>query len=75
MLKIPEPLTLGKLPLWNKITSLMGSDIAVDLGTANTLVYVKGVGVALKVTPVSPVTVTCPAPYCMMSTLCPMVKA
>jgi rod shape-determining protein MreB len=47
MLKIPEPLTLSSLPLWKKLSCFMGSDIAVDLGTANTLVYVKGVGVAL----------------------------
>src|SRR4029453_12554483 len=32
----------------NPISSLMGRDMAVDLGTANTLVYVRGRGIVLK---------------------------
>ena len=31
----------------NPITSLIGRDMAVDLGTANTLVYVRGRGIVL----------------------------
>src|SRR5687768_2688868 len=31
----------------NPISSLMGRDMAVDLGTANTLVYVRGRGIVL----------------------------
>jgi rod shape-determining protein MreB len=32
---------------WNKLSSLIAADVAIDLGTANTLVYVKGIGVVL----------------------------
>lgn len=32
---------------WNKLSSLIAADVAIDLGTANTLVYVKGLGVVL----------------------------
>ena len=30
-----------------KLTGLMSTDMAIDLGTANTLVYVKGQGIVL----------------------------
>lgn len=33
--------------MFNKILSMMSSDMAIDLGTANTLVYVKGRGIVL----------------------------
>mgnify|MGYP003109759264 CR=1 FL=1 len=33
--------------MFSKILSMMSSDMAIDLGTANTLVYVKGQGIAL----------------------------
>ncbi len=42
-LKIKQ-LASGK---WNKVSSLFASDIGIDLGTANTLVYVKGKGIVL----------------------------
>src|SRR3989338_1922445 len=32
----------------NKILSLLGKDIAIDLGTANSLVYVKGRGIVIQ---------------------------
>ena len=31
----------------NSVLRMFGSDIAIDLGTANTLVYVKGAGVVI----------------------------
>ncbi len=33
--------------MWQKIMGLLSADMAIDLGTANTLVYVKGKGVVL----------------------------
>ncbi|MDO4183921.1 MAG: rod shape-determining protein [Rhodospirillales bacterium] len=33
--------------MWNKIMGLLSADMAIDLGTANTLVYVKGKGIVL----------------------------
>ena len=33
--------------MFNKIMSLWSQDMAIDLGTANTLVYVKGKGIVL----------------------------
>ena len=33
--------------MFGKLFSLMSTDMAIDLGTANTLVYVKGHGVQL----------------------------
>ena len=33
--------------MWNKLMGLLSADMAIDLGTANTLVYVKGRGVVL----------------------------
>ena len=33
--------------MWQKIKGLFSSDMAIDLGTANTLVYVKGKGIVL----------------------------
>lgn len=38
--------TLKTSPL-RKLSSVMASDVAIDLGTANTLVYVKGLGIVL----------------------------
>jgi rod shape-determining protein MreB len=32
---------------WNKISAIIAADVAIDLGTANTLVYVKGLGIVL----------------------------
>lgn len=32
---------------WNRLSSLIAADVAIDLGTANTLVYVKGIGIVL----------------------------
>lgn len=32
---------------WNKLSSVIAADVAIDLGTANTLVYVKGLGIVL----------------------------
>jgi len=31
--------------LWNYLLGLFSNDLAIDLGTANTLVYVKGHGI------------------------------
>ena len=33
--------------MWNKLMGLLSADMAIDLGTANTLVYVKGKGIVL----------------------------
>lgn len=33
--------------MWQRLMSLFSSDMAIDLGTANTLVYVKGKGIVL----------------------------
>ena len=33
--------------LWNRILGLFSNDLAIDLGTANTLVYVRGKGIVL----------------------------
>ena len=33
--------------MFNKIMSMWSTDMAIDLGTANTLVYVKGRGIVL----------------------------
>ena len=38
--------TLKTNPL-RKLSSVMAADVAIDLGTANTLVYVKGLGIVL----------------------------
>ena len=35
------------MAFWDKLSGLFTSDMAIDLGTANTLVYVKGKGVVL----------------------------
>jgi rod shape-determining protein MreB len=32
---------------WNKVSAVIAADVAIDLGTANTLVYVKGLGIVL----------------------------
>jgi rod shape-determining protein MreB and related proteins len=34
-------------PSLKKISSIIAADVAIDLGTANTLVYVKGLGIVL----------------------------
>ena len=34
--------------MWNKFINLFSNDIGIDLGTANTLVYVKDRGVVLR---------------------------
>ncbi len=39
--------TANKPGLWNRFTGLFNNDIAIDLGTANTLVYIKGKGIVL----------------------------
>ena len=33
--------------MFKKLLEMMSSDMAIDLGTANTLVYVKGKGIVL----------------------------
>ena len=33
--------------MWKKLMGLLSADMAIDLGTANTLVYVKGKGIVL----------------------------
>ncbi len=47
MLKIPEKNSLSNSRLWKKVSASMSADLAVDLGTANTLVYLKGAGIIL----------------------------
>ncbi len=47
MLKLPEKNSNLSKQLWKKMSAFMSADIAMDLGTANTLVYVKGEGVVL----------------------------
>jgi rod shape-determining protein MreB len=32
---------------WSKLSAVIAADVAIDLGTANTLVYVKGLGIVL----------------------------
>ena len=34
--------------MWKKLMGLLSADMAIDLGTANTLVYVKGKGIVLR---------------------------
>ena len=36
------------MPMWNNFSSLFSNDIGIDLGTANTLVYVKDRGIVLR---------------------------
>ena len=33
--------------LWSRFGNLINNDIAIDLGTANTLVYIRGKGIVL----------------------------
>ena len=47
MLKIPEGNRLTNSKIWRKMSTSMSADVAVDLGTANTLVYLRGQGVIL----------------------------
>jgi rod shape-determining protein MreB len=37
-----------RLPLLNRVFGLFSHDVAIDLGTANTLVYVKGKGIVIR---------------------------
>ena len=36
------------MPLFSKVYNYFSADLAIDLGTANTLVYVKGKGVVIR---------------------------
>ncbi len=47
MPKPTESNTPRKGSAWNKLSALISADVAIDLGTANTLIYVKGLGVVL----------------------------
>ena len=47
MLKVPENRNVWGGPLFRRIASQLSADVAVDLGTANTLVWVKGHGIVL----------------------------
>lgn len=47
MRKLVETGSVTKTNTWSKLSSLIAADVAIDLGTANTLVYVKGLGVVL----------------------------
>lgn len=47
MRKTTDPQTTRKGSAWDKLSALISADVAIDLGTANTLVYVKGLGVVL----------------------------
>ncbi len=47
MLKILEKSSGLRASTWNKVSAVIAADVAIDLGTANTLVYVKGLGVVL----------------------------
>lgn len=42
-----EKLKLASMKRFNKLTGFFSSDIGIDLGTANTLVYVRGKGIVL----------------------------
>ena len=35
------------MPMWDRFSEYFSNDIAIDLGTANTLVYAKGRGIIL----------------------------
>jgi len=47
VLKLPDNAHLPTTRLLKKLSAAMTADVAVDLGTANTLVYLKGVGIVL----------------------------
>lgn len=47
MLKVPEKNGIWNGQLLRKMAGQLSADVAVDLGTANTLVYVKGEGIVL----------------------------
>jgi len=40
-------MSFGGRMFWNNFSSLFSNDIAIDLGTANTLVYRKGIGIVI----------------------------
>ena len=42
-----RPVTASTMGFFSHLTGLGGRDIAVDLGTANTLVYMRGRGIVL----------------------------
>mgnify|MGYP003729282983 CR=1 FL=1 len=47
---IPQAISVGGNPLFNPLNALLGlfsQDIGIDLGTANTLVYVRGKGIVI----------------------------
>jgi rod shape-determining protein MreB len=45
--KTTETDSSRRFKTWDKLSALISADVAIDLGTANTLVYVKGLGVVL----------------------------
>lgn len=47
MRKLIEKSSVFRASAWNKVSTVIAADVAIDLGTANTLVYVKGLGVVL----------------------------
>jgi rod shape-determining protein MreB len=47
VLKILEKSSGLRASTWNKVSAVIAADVAIDLGTVNTLVYVKGLGVVL----------------------------
>jgi rod shape-determining protein MreB len=47
VLRVPEKNSFTNSRLWRKVSASMSADVAVDLGTANTLVYLKGEGIIL----------------------------
>lgn len=47
MRRLIEKGTCLKSNAWNKLSSVIAADVAIDLGTANTLIYVKGLGIVL----------------------------
>ena len=47
VLKVPETKSLWSTKTLKRLTGQLSSDIAMDLGTANTLVWVKGEGIVL----------------------------
>ncbi len=47
MRKTTETDSSRRSKAWDKLSALISADVAIDLGTANTLVYVKGLGVVL----------------------------
>ena len=46
ILKLPTQILSGPI-MFNKLLGFLSADMAIDLGTANTLVYVQGRGIVL----------------------------